>query len=426
MTQPKSNHDDFIAIFLNPEQSGYNASLTLTLGLKKRGYRVVYIGYPRFEELMSDLGFEFISLMDKDTYMGLVKKPGSRAAWELSRLMKEGVEQWLETETPALVLLDQFTWEQAGAFLKHNIPIQAINTCLAGFYHPSVPPVFSPIVPDAASGKANGIKNRMAWGKLRLFHWFISKINKKVMAPFLADITENGVDISWGEYGRRLQIPELVLCPREFDFPIVAQSFNQRIYAGACVANIPDGNGDTFDWSQIDTSKTIVYCSVGSHPWLAKNRRKLFSAAIEALKERPQLFLILQASDPKDVEHCQPLPPNVSVHEWVPQMDILSRASLFITHGGLSSVRESIFHGVPMLVFPWGVDQPGNGARVQYHNLGQKGNAAKVTPAIMGRMIDDILGNPTYAEAIAKMQETFRQQEDCETGIEVVERFFNR
>jgi MGT family glycosyltransferase len=424
MTQSKSNQDDFIAVFLNPEQSGYNASLTLTLGLKNRGHRVVYIGYPRFEELMRDLDFEFISLLDKDTYMGLVKKPGSRAAWELSRRMKEGVEQWLETETPALVLLDQFTWEQAGAFLKNNIPIQAINTCLAGFYNPSVPPVFSAIVPDAG-GKANGIKNRIAWEKLRLFHWVISKINKKVMAPFLADIRENGVDISWGEYGRRLQIPELVLCPREFDFPIAAQSFDQRIYAGACVANIPDDNSNTFDWNQIDTTKTIVYCSVGSHPWLAKNRRKLFSAAINALKERPHLFLILQASNPKDLEQCHPLPANVSVREWVPQMEILSRASLFITHGGLSSVRESIFHGVPMLVFPWGVDQPGNGARVEYHNLGQKGNAAKVTPAVMGRMMDDILKNPNYAEATAKMQAIFRQQEDCKTGIEVVEQMLS-
>lgn len=421
MTQPKSNHDNFIAIFLNPEQSGYNASLTLALGLKDRGHRIVYIGYPRFEELMRDRGFEFISLMDKDTYMDLVKTPGSRAAWELSRLMKEGVEQWLDTETPALVLLDQFTWEQAGAFLKHNIPIQAINTCLAGFYHPSVPPVFSAIVPDPDSGKANGVKNVIAWEKLRVFHWIISKMNKKVMAPFLADIQEHGVDISWGEYGRRLQIPELVLCPREFDFPIVAQSFKRRVYAGACVPNIPADNGNTFDWSQIDTTKKIVYCSVGSHPHLAKNRRKLFSAAINALKERPHLFLILQASDPNDLEHCQPLPANVSVQEWVPQMEILSRASLFITHGGLSSVRESIFHGVPMLVFPWGVDQPGNAARVEYHYLGKKGTAAQVTPAIMGRMIDDILGNPGYEEAIAKMQTIFRQQEDCKTGIELVE-----
>lgn len=421
MKQPQSNHEDFIAIFLNPERSGYNASLTLALGLKERGHRVVYIGYPWFEDLVSDLGFEFISFMEKNTYKKLVLTPGSRAAWQLNRLMKEGVEKWLETETPALVLLDQFIWEQAGAFLKRNIPIQAINTCLAGFYHASVPPVFSPIVPDAATGKANGFNNVIAWQKLRVFHWAISKINKKAMAPFLDDIQKNGVGLSWGEYGRRLQIPELVLCPREFDFPIVAQSFDRRIYAGACVANIPADNGKTFDWSQIDTAKEIVYCSVGSHPHLAKNRRKLFSAAINALKERPRLHFILQASDLEDLKQCHPLPANVTVCEWVPQMEVLSRASLFITHGGLSSVRESIFHGVPMLVFPWGVDQPGNAARVEYHNLGQRGNAAKVTPAVMGRMIDDILGNPNYTESIKKMQTIFRQQEDCKTGIELVE-----
>ncbi len=417
--KPKS----LIAIFLHPEQSGYNASLTLAQGLRNRGHQIVYVGYHRYEDFVRHQGFEYVCLLDKETFEDLVKKPGPQTTWKLSGLMKEGIEQWLETETPDLVLLDQFAWEQAGAFLKKRIPLLAINTCLAGFYNASIPPVFSPIVPDTASGKANVIKNVMAWGKIRLFHGIISLINKKMLAPFVAGIEENGVDFGWGEYGRRLLLPELVLCPKEFDFPIVPQTFKRRIYAGACVRS--SSNGEPFDWPEVEPAKKIVYCSVGSHPRFARHRKKLFSAAINALKERPHLHLILQVSNPKDIEQFHPLPANVSVRDWVPQLEILSRASLFITHGGLSSIRESIFHGVPMLVFPGVTDQPGNAARVQYHNLGARGNAAKITPDALGTMIDEILQNENYKNAAGDMQTIFRQQEDCRTGIETVEQMLS-
>jgi MGT family glycosyltransferase len=419
MPKPKANHNAFITIFLHPEQSGYNASLTLAHGLKEKGHTVVYIGYHRFEEFIRKQGFDYVCLLDKERFEDLVKRPGPKTTWKLSALMKEGIERWLETETPDLVLLDQFAWEQAGAFLKKKIPLLPINTCLAGFYHSAVPPVFSPLLPNSENGGVNPLKNAMAWGKIRLFHGIVSLINKKVMAPFIREIETNGVAIGWGEYGRRLRLPELVLCPREFDFPITGQTLTNRTYAGACVHNAP--NTEPFDWGKIDRSKTIIYCSVGSHPRFALHRRKLFSAAIEAVKNRLDTHLLLQAANPKDIEALQSFPPNVSVHEWVPQLEILSQSSLFITHGGLSSVRESIFHGVPMLVFPAVTDQPGNSARVQYHNLGLTGNAAKITPDSLGKMIDHVLENPQIQSAIKKMKTHFQHQEHCTPGIQKIE-----
>ena len=419
MQHSPNERKSFITFFFHPEQSGVNASLPLARGLKEKGHNVVYIGYHRYDEFIRKQGFDYVCLLDREIYEKLIKQPGPKTKWTLNGLMKEGIERWLETETPNLVLLDQFAWEQAGAFLKKKIPLLAVNTCLAGFYHPAVPPVFSPLIPNSGSGRVNRLKNAMAWGKIRLFHGIVSLINKKVMAPFIREIEANGVEIGRGEYGRRLKLPELVLCPREFDFPITAQTGNNRTYAGACVHTSP--NTDPFDWAEIDTSKTIIYCSVGSHPRFALHRRKLFTAAIEAVRDKLDTHLLIQAANPKDIEALQPLPTNVSVHEWVPQLEILSQSSLFITHGGLSSIRESIFHGVPMLVFPWGVDQPGNAARVQYHNLGLTGNAAKITPDTLRKMIDHIRENPQIQSAIKKMQTLFQHQEHCAPAIQKIE-----
>ena len=53
-----------------------------------------------------------------------------------------------------------------------------------------------------------------------------------------------------------------------------------------------------------------------------------------------------------------PLPANVLARRSVPQPEVLARAALFVTHGGMNSVNEAMYAGVPMLVVPQGADQP--------------------------------------------------------------------
>ena len=60
-----------------------------------------------------------------------------------------------------------------------------------------------------------------------------------------------------------------------------------------------------------------------------------------------------------------PPPPNVIVQAYVPQLDVLQRASAFVTHGGMNSVSESLYYGVPLVVIPQMGEQEIVGRRVE-------------------------------------------------------------
>lgn len=60
-----------------------------------------------------------------------------------------------------------------------------------------------------------------------------------------------------------------------------------------------------------------------------------------------------------DTPPARGMPANVVLRKWIPQNDVLAsnRTKLFITHGGLLSTQEAVWHAVPMLGIPLFVDQ---------------------------------------------------------------------
>jgi MGT family glycosyltransferase len=58
------------------------------------------------------------------------------------------------------------------------------------------------------------------------------------------------------------------------------------------------------------------------------------------------------------------LPANIAIQRWVPQSEVLRRAALFISHGGLNSVHDALYCGVPLLLVPQQEEQAFNARRV--------------------------------------------------------------
>lgn len=139
--------------------------------------------------------------------------------------------------------------------------------------------------------------------------------------------------------------------------------------------SIGDRGEATFDFSEM--SDPIIYVSLGT---LLNTSVKFFKTCIEAFKHQP-VSVIMSIGKTIKVEQLGALPDNVFVYPYVPQLEILQKASLFITHGGMNSVNESLYYGCPMLVIPMGNDQPRVAQQVVDLHLGKmvahKGLTAK-------------------------------------------------
>jgi UDP:flavonoid glycosyltransferase YjiC (YdhE family) len=62
---------------------------------------------------------------------------------------------------------------------------------------------------------------------------------------------------------------------------------------------------------------------------------------------------------------------NIYAYSFVPQLDVLQHVDLFFTHGGMNSINEAMYYGVPMIVMPVVNDQPINAQRVEELQIGR-------------------------------------------------------
>jgi zeaxanthin glucosyltransferase len=222
-----------------------------------------------------------------------------------------------------------------------------------------------------------------------------------------------------GEYGPRLLTTELVMAPQELDFAQTDRRAN-RIYAGTCIyLNRKDPPAVM---PRLLPNRPLLYCGLGSFLARYAHAARLFSAIVEAFREDTEWQVVINVGQMPRTD-VGTLPPHVQIAAPVPHLDLLRCARVFVSHGGLGSVQEAIHCGVPLMVFPCSVDQPGNAARVVHHRVGVRGDIATVTPAKIRMLLNQIVHDPRTTAGLAAMQQAFRAQETCMAGTAAVEEF---
>lgn len=207
-------------------------------------------------------------------------------------------------------------------------------------------------------------------------------------------------------------IPELLLLPLEFEFsPTVKKEYQH--YLGLCQRETrKDTELDekfAVEWQNILDKKRegykIIYCSFGTFFEGADLRLLDFvNVILEAIRDIPNVFLICSVNKyVVEVIHSQHKTlENALFFSRVPQLKVLKIADLFITHGGMGGIKESIFYEVPMLVYPldFHYDQSGNALKIEHHGLGLRGSFGFERVADMKTKIVSILEDDSYQKKL--------------------------
>ncbi|XP_017040218.1 UDP-glucosyltransferase 2 [Drosophila ficusphila] len=157
----------------------------------------------------------------------------------------------------------------------------------------------------------------------------------------------------------------------------------------------------------------IIYFSMGSNiksKDLPPATRKVLMETFASLSQR----VLWKFEDDQLPEK----PTNVFISKWFPQPDILAHPNvkLFITHGGLLSTIESIYFGKPILGLPVFYDQHLNVQRAKQAGYGLNADLWSANASELTSLIQELLSNPSYAEAAQIKSKLFRDQK--ETALE--------
>jgi MGT family glycosyltransferase len=152
----------------------------------------------------------------------------------------------------------------------------------------------------------------------------------------------------------------------------------------------------------------LVYVSLGT---ITNVNPAFYRAAFEALANYSARF-ILSAGLRADLAQVDSIPTNFVVRPYAPQLEILRRAQAFITHGGMNSVHEGLYFGVPEIVVPHQLEQALNGKRVAETGagvlLGARPPYGRVTAGQLRAALAAILSKASYRHNAERIGETLK------------------
>jgi zeaxanthin glucosyltransferase len=232
-------------------------------------------------------------------------------------------------------------------------------------------------------------------------------------------LTHARVAVDWSDpHALTSKLAWLTQIPSQLDFPNLHWP-EQLIHVGP-LSEPPPICDSEFPWHRL-TSEPLIYASFGT---LQNNLLPVYEMVADiARSRRCQVVLSTGGSKQQTIKHC---PDNLILVHSAPQVALLQRATLCITHGGVNTVLEALECGVPLVVLPVTNDQPGMAARVAHARVGAFCPAEQVTPAILAGLVDEVLTRPDYRANATRIQAFLDRKKSLVHAGQIIEQAFAR
>ena len=378
-----------------PELSGHlNPMTTLGRELLRRGHRVTVVARPDAESkaLSAGLGFACIgenefprgAIAAQATMLGGMKSGKAlRYTIEMMRLAAEVTLRDLPAVCREIgiegLLVDQVNPAAGTVAEIEGLPFVKVANALALNRDPNCPPAVLPwrYHPGILGRLRNSAGN-----------WFLHRVTAPIRDTINVERIRHGLAPRVDEEHPAF-LAEIAQQPAFFDFP--RSHPEPRLHFTGPWHSSTAGSEVPFPWDRLD-GRPLVYASLGT---LQNRLVDMFTSIAEAVSTlNAQLVISLGAADQDAAALAARCSGDPIIVPVAPQLRILEKAALVITHAGLNTVLESMACGVPMVAIPITNDQPGVARRLEWLGLGEVVLPGQLTTTRLRQAVERVLRDP--------------------------------
>jgi len=181
-----------------------------------------------------------------------------------------------------------------------------------------------------------------------------------------------------------------------------------------------------FPWHLLDPEQTKIYVSLGT---LYNKNIEFYRTVFAAFSDHPAQF-ILSVGRLKAIQDLGPVPGNFIIQAHVPQLELLQKVDLFITHGGMNSVNEGLNNGLPLVVVPQQIEQALNGRQVTRQRAGvvlaDRPPYGRLDAGVLRGAVDHVLEEPTYRINAQRLSRSFSDAGGYKQAVATITSWLNR
>ncbi len=399
----------------------FNSMIAVGQELQKRKHQVTVINLIDSQEKIIRSGLPFCPIGEKDFPIGSTEEHlnslGSLTGIEAFEYMITLFLAWDKVYLNELaerlkhldiefLLIDQTQLAPCSVADCLDLPYINISNALILNYEISIPPI-----------QTSWNYRPACWAKLRNLwgHFYFGARIKPIYDQVIAYRRAKNLfeyKTPNDSFSRLAQISQQ---PATFEFPRT-QLPRQFHFCGP----LHDLNGHQsmdFPFEQL-TDQPLVYTSLGT----IQNRLLYLYEMIATACASLDVQLVISLGGSTQPSELPSLPGSPIVVEYAPQLELIRRSDLVITHGGLNTTLESLAHGVPLIAIPITNDQPGVAARIQWTGVGEFLPISKVHVQNLQQQILQVLTDPKYHQNAKKIQQDIQNSGGVKFAVDIIKK----
>lgn len=380
-----------VVFFSIPAHGHTNPTIEVVRGLTSRGHEVWYYSFQEFREKIEGAGANYISC---DDYL-----PNLRP--EDEKKVGKDFSAMIEMIVDTTVALDEKVCKE----LKEINPDCIVSDslcCWGKLFANKLGITYICSTTTFAFNQYTAPMMKQSFKEIMYMLLGMRKVNKKleILRSHGYDV-KNFVSIIQNDN----ETNTIVYTSKEFQ-PMVDTFSDKYYFVGPSVA-------DVMVEKERNTRKKI-YISLGT---VNNKNINFYKNCIEAFKDN-DIDVIMSVGNNTEISQLGNIPKNFKVENKFNQLEVLQEVNGFISHCGMNSVNESIYYGVPLILFPQQSEQKMVCRRVA--ELGAGFVLKNDKPQNIKEAVLEVINNTKYEENAQKLSKSFKNSGGSVKAVDAI------